>query len=115
MTDHHATARSGAVILCVLLWPRSGMADAVAAYEDRVLDLVADHEGRVRSRVRRVSDEDDQPFEVQVLEFRDRTALQAYMEDPRRVDLSADRERAIARTEVIDVELVVGGERGIPR
>jgi hypothetical protein len=45
-------------------------------------------------------------MEVQVLTFPSSGALAAYMDDRRRTALAADRDRAIARTEVINVELI---------
>ena len=49
---------------------------------------------------------DGQPAEIQFLDFPSQAALDAYMADPRRTALAADRDRAVARTEIIDVELV---------
>lgn len=91
--------------LCVLLWARPGAERALHDYEDRVLALLPDHEGRVLQRVR--SDgSDGAPLEVQILELASRAALDGYMNDARRVALASERDGAIARTEVIEVELV---------
>ena len=115
--------------LCVLLWAHPGAQAALAAYEDRVLCLVPDHGARVvlRARGQRSaarpgsgalrgrgsgaqrsggSGADGQPAEIQLLEFPSAAALDAYMADPRRTVLAADRDRAVARTEIIEVELV---------
>ena len=91
--------------LCVLLWAHPGAEEALAAYEDRVLRFVADHGGRVVLRARG-SGGDGQPLEIQVLEFPSSAALDDYTADPRRTALAADRDRAVARTEIIDVDLV---------
>ena len=91
--------------LCVLLWARPGAADALAAYEDQVLDLVPQHGGQVLQRARG-SGEGGQPLEIQFLEFPSSAALDEYMADRRRTALSDLRDRAIARTQVINVELV---------
>ena len=90
--------------LCVLLWAQPGAQAALTAYEDRVLRLVPDHGGRVLQRGRG-GGADGQPAEIQFLDFPSQAALDAYMADPRRTALAADRDRAIARTEIIDVEL----------
>jgi uncharacterized protein (DUF1330 family) len=91
--------------LCVLLWAQPGADDALVGYEDRVLALVPGHEGRVLLRAR--SDgADGQPLEIQLIEFPSAAALDAYMADGRRTSLAAERDRAIARTQVIDVEVV---------
>ena len=107
--------------LCVLLWAQPGAQAALTAYEDRVLRLVPDHDGRVVHRARNSGVQrarnsgvqggggggaDGQPAEIQFIDFPSQAALDAYMADPRRTALAADRDRAIARTEIIDVELV---------
>jgi uncharacterized protein (DUF1330 family) len=91
--------------LCMLLWAQPGADDALIAYEDQVLPLVAEHGGRVLQRVRS-SGIDGQPLEIQLIEFPSTAALDAYMTDGRRTSLAAERDRAIAKTQVIDVELV---------
>lgn len=91
--------------LCVLLWARPGAEDGLIAYEDQVLAMAADHQGRVLQRVRG-SGADGQPLEVQLLEFASVQALDEFMTDPRRQSLTAERDRVIAKTEVIDVQVV---------
>jgi uncharacterized protein (DUF1330 family) len=91
--------------LCVLLWARPGAADALAAYEDQVLGLVPEHGGQVLQRARG-NGEPGQPQEIQFLEFPSATALDEYMADDRRTALAHVRDRAIARTQVINVELI---------
>jgi hypothetical protein len=91
--------------LCVLLWARPGAEDGLIAYEDQVLAMTADHQGRVLQRVRG-SGADGQPLEVQLLEFASAQALDEFMTDPRRQSLTAERVRVIAKTEVIHVQVV---------
>lgn len=93
--------------LCVLLWARPGAEDGLIAYENKVLDLVPVHGGRVLQRARG-SGADGQPLEIQLLEFPSAAALDAYMTDDRRTSLAAERDRVIARTDVIQVQLVSG-------
>jgi uncharacterized protein (DUF1330 family) len=93
--------------LCVLLWARPGAEDRLIAYENKVLDLVPGHGGRVLQRARG-SGADGQPLEIQLLEFPSAAALDAYMTDDRRTSLAAERDRVIARTDVIQVQLVSG-------
>lgn len=88
--------------LCVLLWSHPGEEEALSAYEDTVLAILADHGGRVSSRVRR-KDAGDGPLEVQVIELPDQAALDTYMSDPRRLASAELRERVVARTDVMDV------------
>jgi uncharacterized protein (DUF1330 family) len=93
------------VTLCVLLWARPGAEDGLIAYEAKVLDLVPAHGGRVVQRARGRGAA-GQPLEIQLLEFPSTAALDAYMTDDRRTSLAAERDRVIARTEVIQVQLV---------
>ncbi len=95
------------VSLCVLLWAKPGKESALTAYEDQVLGLLAEHGGRVLQRGSVIADGSDgmQPAEVQFLEFSSEAALGAYMNDSRRLALTADRDAAIARTDVIRVQL----------
>ena len=63
-------AAAMSLTLCVLLWAHPGTEDALAAYEDAVLALVAEHGGRVVQRARS-SGADEQPLEIQVLGTRE--------------------------------------------
>jgi uncharacterized protein (DUF1330 family) len=98
------------VILCVLLWARDGQEARLAAYEDHVLGLLPGHGGRVVQRVRRTrqADDGDGPLEVQILQFPSQADLDGYTGDPRRTALAAERDAAIARTQIIPVRLVLG-------
>ena len=91
--------------LCVLLWACPGAEDGLIAYEDRVLAIVPEHGGRVRQRARG-SGTAGQPLEIQFLEFPSAQALDAFMTDDRRQELAGERDRVIAKTEIIDVTLV---------
>jgi len=97
--------------LCVLLWARPGAADALAAYEDQVLDLVPRYGGQVLHRARS-SGAGGQPVEIQFLEFPSAQALDEYMADERRASLAGVRDRVIAKTQVINVETVAPGQPG---
>lgn len=91
--------------LCVLLWAHVGAEDALIAYEDKVLALVPEHGGTILQRARG-DGTDGRPLEIQLIEFPSGEALDGYMTDPRRTALSAERDRAIAKTEVITVTRV---------
>jgi uncharacterized protein (DUF1330 family) len=92
-----------AVTLCVLLWPVAGQEAGFAEYEDRALERVTAHGGRVLTRVRAT---EGVPREVQVLRFPAQEQLEAFMRDPARAALSALRDRVVERTEVLAVEVV---------
>jgi len=91
--------------LCVLLWAHSGAEEALTAYEDQVLALIPDYGGKVISRARS-SGAGGYPLEVHLLEFPSPQALDAYTADSRRQALASGRDRAVARTEVIEVDLI---------
>jgi uncharacterized protein (DUF1330 family) len=93
------------VTLCVLLWAREGREAELIAYEDRVLQLLPDHGGRVLQRAR-AAGEPGRPLEVQLVQFPSEEARASYMIDRRRAALSGDRDAAIERTEVLRVDLV---------
>ena len=94
-----------AVTLCVLLWARLGKDVELAAYEDAVLALLADHGGRLLQRVRPVGGRDE-PTEVQLLQFPSEDALEAFMADERRTARQVERDAAVDRTEVLRVNVV---------
>lgn len=90
--------------LCCLLWAHEGRAEALHAYEDRVLRLVEDHGGEVVQRARGAGSP-GQPDEVQLFRFPARAALDAYLGDDRRTSLTAERDAAVARTELFPVRI----------
>ena len=100
-----STTDPGAVTLGVLLWARPGTEDGLIAYEDQVLGIATGHGGQVLQRARS-NGADGQPLEVQLLEFPSAQAVTEFMADGRRQSLAAERDRVIARTEIIDVQLV---------
>jgi uncharacterized protein (DUF1330 family) len=94
-----------AVNLCVLLWARAGAADALIAYEDSVLEFVAEHGGQVRERAR-TDGANGAPLEIHLIDFPSEEAFDGYLNDPRRQAMAAERDRAIERTEVHRVDYV---------
>ena len=97
------------VVNCVLLWARPGMEAALSAYEDKVLRLIAEHGGRVleRGTVQPGSEHDGEPpTEVQLLQMPCEASLDAYVNDPRRLAMAAERDAAIARTDLFRIRPV---------
>ena len=95
------------VVNCVLLWARPGMQAALSSYEDKVLRLVAEHGGRVlqRGTVLPGSRHDGAPpAEVQFIEMPSEASLDAYMNDPRRLAMAAERDAAVARTDLFRIQ-----------
>ena len=88
--------------LCCLLWAQPGLEDDLVAYEDRVLALMPDYGIEVIERTR--SDRGpEHPVEVQLYRVPNQALLDAYLADPRRLALTAERDRVIARTELFRV------------
>jgi hypothetical protein len=88
----------------VFLWPHPGMDEALIAYEDTVLKLVPEHDGRVLQRAR-TNGIGGLPLEIQLFEWASQEAMDGYMADPRRTAMTADRDATIARTEIVAVQL----------
>jgi uncharacterized protein (DUF1330 family) len=88
--------------LCVMLWSNPGTEAALVDYENRVLELLVDHDARVLQRGR-TNGADGTPLEIQILEFASQAALDGYMEDERRTALADARDAATARTEVFHI------------
>jgi uncharacterized protein (DUF1330 family) len=94
------------VTLCVLLWAHDGGSGALTRYEDEVLPLVAEHGGQVLQRARTTGQPDaGEPQEVHLIRFPSQAAFDAYLGDERRTRLADQRHRAVARTQVLRVEL----------
>ena len=75
----------------------------MAHYEDQVLALLGDHDGRLLARIRSI----DGPWsEAQLIEFVSEHDLQGFEQDPRRLALSALREESIASTTIVRGERV---------
>jgi uncharacterized protein (DUF1330 family) len=93
----------GGPLFCVLLWARPGLGEALSGYEDRVLPLLDDHGGVLEQRLRTHGDGAGDPTEVQLIGFPSESAFDAYMADPRRTELAAERDRVIERTSLLRV------------
>ena len=95
--------RDADIVLCCLLWANEGLADAMSAYEDAVLALIGEHGGVVLQRVQGDGAEGS-PHEVQLFRFSNQESIDAYIADPRRLALAAERDRVVARTDVFPVQ-----------
>lgn len=70
-----------------------------------MLALAADHGGRVLQRGQIPPDAAGAPTEVQLLEWESESGLDEYINDPRRTAMAAERDAAIARTDVHRIQL----------
>ncbi|WP_406104740.1 hypothetical protein [Micromonospora globbae] len=96
------TSPTDDVRLCCLLRAHPGRADALHEYEDRVLPWIVEHGGEVVHRAF-ADGADGRPDEIQLYRFPHQAALDAYLRDERRVALTAERDAAVARTELFPV------------
>ncbi|GAA4482072.1 hypothetical protein [Microbacterium panaciterrae] len=95
------------ITLCCLLWANLGRRTDLHAYEDAVLALLRDHDAEIVQRA--VSDgSDGSPHEIQFYAFASQDALDDYLADPRRLALSEERDRVVARTALFPVSLRPG-------
>ena len=102
LDDSRRTVASMSVTLCVWLWAHDGRAAELGSYEDRVLQLLPDHGAHLVHRVRGQGGTSD-PLEVHLIDFPSEAALDAYLNDHRRVVLQSERDAAVARTELFRV------------
>ena len=92
--------------LCVLLWPKDGTELELRRYEDLVLPLLTEHEGRLISRETVCRTDDADPLcEIQVIEFTDQIALDGDMADRRRRALEDQRALAIEKTQILSLRV----------
>ena len=87
---------------CVLFWAHPGLEADLSRYIDTVVDLEIEHGATVRYRG--LTDAtDDQPLEVHILEFPNEDMLSNFMGDERRVTMDPERQRVIAKMEIMQL------------
>jgi uncharacterized protein (DUF1330 family) len=81
---------------------RPGCASALHAYETKALALFTRHGGEILSAFRPAADAEGRevPDEIHVLRIASREAFQAFLKDPDRLSLEAERESAILSVRV---------------
>jgi len=91
------------LILVVSLWLRGDDVGAFEALERDASAVMARHGGRIDRAVRidRASAPADAPFEIDLVRFPDRAALDAYRADPAVLALASRRDSVIARTVIL--------------
>ena len=105
-TPREQFVHAGLVQLCVLLWPHPDAESLLVAYEDKVLTLLADHGGRLLSRAVSPTATMRRPTKCISWSSRRKRLSTRTCSDERRVALASERERAIARTQVLRADLV---------
>ncbi len=85
------------------------LADRAGEYEDAVLPLVAEHGGHLVYRGRRAAGQDTaMPFELHLLWFPNHSALQEYIDDPRRAELLTAFGEVFTSKHVVELETISG-------
>jgi uncharacterized protein (DUF1330 family) len=97
----------------VLLYPVEGREDLLVEYEDLATSRYAHYGAVLRQRVRTTdvrsgAGDGPPPFEVQIVDFPSQAALDQFLVDPERVAADDLRQRAIARTDILTVEVIDG-------
>ncbi len=95
--------------LTVHLYGRQGIAGEFRAYETQALRLFRRHGGEVLAAYvpLRAPEATAGPDEIQVLRIADQASLDAFMHDPERAALAAERERVISRTVIFQSAALV--------
>ncbi len=99
--------------LCVLLYAVEGHEDLLIEYEDLATSRLAAYGAVLRHHVRTKdasgkAGDGPAPFEVQIIDFPSQAALDQFLVDPERVAADDLRRRAIARTDILTVDVIDG-------
>jgi len=88
--------------ITVKLYGKTGMRGEFREYESKALKIFRQHGGEVIVAYvpSRDSESVDIPDEIQILKIENQTKFEAFMHDPDRAKMSAERESVIKRTEV---------------
>ena len=100
--------RAEAVTICVLSRAQPGAQNSVIAYEVQVPGIASGYGGQVLQRARS-SGTGGQSLEIQLLQFPSARALDKFRTGGRRQTLPGERDRVIAKTELIEVRLAHPG------
>lgn len=92
-----------AILRIVSLWLQPGASAAdFEAFEHKAAAAMALQGGRIERAVRLREGGEGAPFEVHLVSFPDAAAFEAYRASPEAQALAAERERVIARTEILE-------------
>ncbi len=95
--------------LVVKLFGRAGVRGEFWEYENKALDLFRKHGGEVVAAFAPAPAGPgiEMPDEIQILKMADRAEFDTFMKDPARVDMAAERDRVIRKTEVYLSEAII--------
>ena len=83
-----------------MYWANPDTGEDLSTYLDGIVEMMVEHGGIVTHRG--VTDaSDDQPLEIHMCQFESEDELDNFMGDARRVSLSPERVRVIARMEIM--------------
>ncbi len=75
----------------------AGGLEAISRYESKVVPIIREHGGKIISAFKPLN---NPPDEIHLIEFPSKEALAQYQQDSRVVELKAEREKAIAKTDL---------------
>lgn len=81
--------------ILIMINAGAGGLDAVRQYESKVVPIIREHGGKMLSAFKPLN---NPPDEIHLIEFASEEALALYQKDSRVVELRAEREIAIAKT-----------------
>jgi len=90
--------------LIVHLYSRKPGLSALRVYEQKVLPILSDHQGRIVTAFSPspdMSTGDELPDEIHIVTFPSQHQFETYKSDPRHAALAQERQQVIARTEII--------------
>lgn len=83
--------------ILVIINAGAGGPEAIRKYESKVMPLMREYDGKLLSAFK---PKDTPPDEIHLIEFPSEEAFSLYQQDSRVVELKAERENAISKTEL---------------
>src|SRR6185369_10248298 len=112
-------------LLCMLyitvkLFGRTGKRGEFRGYESKALELFRKHGGEVVVAYAPTLEKNqlERPDEIQVLKIPSRSQFEAFLNDPDRIRMSAERDEVIRRTDVFisdEINQLLAPKSGLPR
>ncbi len=83
--------------ILIMINAGAGGPDAIRRYEAKVVPIIHEYGGKILSAFKPLN---TPPDEIHLIEFSSEEALTLYQQDSRVVELKAERERAITKTDL---------------
>ncbi|MBK0381073.1 hypothetical protein [Mucilaginibacter segetis] len=90
-----------------LIFIKPGQEQAFHAFEDKVLPLLENHNGKLLYRVRPeksafIEYSDDLPYEIHLVSFKDKADFETYKTDPKRLSFMEMKNNSVERIILIE-------------